>query len=370
MNINRNNYEEYFLLYVDNELCAAEKNMVEVFVTENPDLQEELMMLQQSVIKPEEIVFAGKAGLLKPAPANTITTEKLLLLLDKELPAKEQQQLLKLIEKDYLLKEEWLLLQQTVLSTTDTITFKDKASLYRKEEKERRVIVMKWWQMAAAAMLVGFALWGTVSYINNNGQAVNPVETVSNSQQPVKPVTVKDAPAATITENAGSPIENVKGKDAVAVTDAPAENKTGYKKTAPANKINQPGNYTKEDRINTVAQQQRKNDNTPANGLQNINIAGSNIQDIVTVQTQEDRPALINETPDNNSIAKNEYAINTSAGGSDEIGFGDEDEEDRPKKSKLGGFFKRVKRTFERKTKIKTGSGDDVKIANMSFAMH
>ena len=62
MNINRNNYEEYFLLYTDNELSEAERKMVDAFVAANPDLQEELLMLQQSVVKPMEVDFPGKAG--------------------------------------------------------------------------------------------------------------------------------------------------------------------------------------------------------------------------------------------------------------------------------------------------------------------
>ena len=65
MNINRNNYEEYFLLYIDNELSVAEKNMVEAFVAANADLGEELVMLQQSIVKPDTVAFPGKEKLIK-----------------------------------------------------------------------------------------------------------------------------------------------------------------------------------------------------------------------------------------------------------------------------------------------------------------
>ena len=43
MNINRDNYEEFFLLYADNELSVQEKNAVEDFVRQHPDLEEELV---------------------------------------------------------------------------------------------------------------------------------------------------------------------------------------------------------------------------------------------------------------------------------------------------------------------------------------
>src|ERR1041385_8954505 len=66
MNINRHNYESFFLLYVDRELDAAGRKAVEDFVAQNPDLERELSLLQQLVFPPEEqVIFAGKDRLLK-----------------------------------------------------------------------------------------------------------------------------------------------------------------------------------------------------------------------------------------------------------------------------------------------------------------
>ena len=63
--INRNNYEEYFLLYTDDELNAAEKRAVEDFIEQHPDLKIELEMLQQSVLPSEPVIFYDKEVLLK-----------------------------------------------------------------------------------------------------------------------------------------------------------------------------------------------------------------------------------------------------------------------------------------------------------------
>jgi hypothetical protein len=66
MQINRNNYEEFFLLYVDNELPAGERRAVEEFVLLHPDLQEELEILSGSVLTPvDDIVFEYKEELYK-----------------------------------------------------------------------------------------------------------------------------------------------------------------------------------------------------------------------------------------------------------------------------------------------------------------
>src|SRR5450432_3370112 len=64
--ITRHNYEELFLLYVDNELSSAERESVEAFVKENPDLKEEMEALQQCRLIPvDEVSFGNLEPLLK-----------------------------------------------------------------------------------------------------------------------------------------------------------------------------------------------------------------------------------------------------------------------------------------------------------------
>ena len=91
MNITRHNYEEYFILYLDNELSHEDRRQVELFVQENPDLKAELDILQQSQLTPDTgIVFSNKEELLRSATADSFINnsnyeEWLLLYADNEL---------------------------------------------------------------------------------------------------------------------------------------------------------------------------------------------------------------------------------------------------------------------------------------------
>ena len=66
MNINRTNYESYFLRYVDKDLSNDEQLMVDNFVAENTDLQIELAYLFNTILVPDtSIVFLNKELLYK-----------------------------------------------------------------------------------------------------------------------------------------------------------------------------------------------------------------------------------------------------------------------------------------------------------------
>ena len=67
MNINRNNFEEFCLLYLDGELSQTERQELEAFVAVNPDLAVELDLLRQLKLKPEAEapVFFDKTSLFR-----------------------------------------------------------------------------------------------------------------------------------------------------------------------------------------------------------------------------------------------------------------------------------------------------------------
>jgi hypothetical protein len=66
MQINRQSYEEYFLLYADGELNESEQKAVEEFIDQNPDLAGELTLIQETVFRPDgTIIFENKEALFK-----------------------------------------------------------------------------------------------------------------------------------------------------------------------------------------------------------------------------------------------------------------------------------------------------------------
>jgi hypothetical protein len=66
MMINKENYEAYLIDYLHGELNAQQQKEVGLFLSENPDVAEELQWLQQTIVTPEvEVVFEHKESLYK-----------------------------------------------------------------------------------------------------------------------------------------------------------------------------------------------------------------------------------------------------------------------------------------------------------------
>lgn len=65
MSINKTNYENYFLLYIDQELSASDQAAVENFVQENPEYANELASLQKAKMVPGTILYTNKALLYR-----------------------------------------------------------------------------------------------------------------------------------------------------------------------------------------------------------------------------------------------------------------------------------------------------------------
>ena len=370
MNINRNNYETFFILYIDNELSVQEKNAVDVFIQKNPDLKEELAMFQQSVVVPEAISFSGKDGLLKKPKVTDEIQEKLLLLLDKELNKSDVKNITSVINQDDACKKEWDILQLTKITADGSIVFEDKDLLYKKEDTGR-VIAFRWWRMAAAAVLIGFGLWGAVIYFNNNKGAA--IETAATNKQ-VNPDSNKKMPAIVKPQNDSFVVkktdeEIAESNSSITTDDSKNTITPNNIKTPVVNKIN-----TKE--IIAIQQNEKANEkpsnHLPEPSLENLNNSQRNNTTIATVLPKEAQPnnsVASNEVP----VNKNVYASNASITNNDleknTINYGFDDNEEENKKSKIGGFFKKVKRLVQRKTNTQPSGNDNFKIANLSFAI-
>src|SRR5688572_21850867 len=169
MQINRHNYEEYFILYMDNELPASERRMVDEFVQLHPDLQEELSLLLQSKFTPDNsIVYGNKQDLLFANNIDDVlanSDEWLVLYIDNELNDTQRAAVELEVAKN---PEARLALEQLQRSKlqAEPIVFPYKESLYRREEKKPPVI---WWRIAAAAVVAGVAIVSAVSLLENNG---------------------------------------------------------------------------------------------------------------------------------------------------------------------------------------------------------
>src|SRR5438046_3549133 len=164
MKIDRHNYEEFFLLYIDNELNVEQKKQVEEFVSANPDMEEELIMLQQSkLVADDSFVFERKNNLMREETTINLNNyeEYLILYVDNELTTEQKQVVENFAAAHPHVKEELNLFLQTKLEPQE-IFFADKSSLYRIEEKVR-VVGMSWRRIAAAAILIIAAGLGTYS---------------------------------------------------------------------------------------------------------------------------------------------------------------------------------------------------------------
>jgi hypothetical protein len=389
MNITRHNYEEYFILYMDNELSSDDRRMVEAFIQTNPDLKDELGILLQYKLEPDTtIIYSGKEELLKlagigihedAAVSLTDYEEWLVLYTDNELSPAQKIQVENFVAANPAAKKDLELLQKSRLQPDRAIVFANKKMLYRKEERVR-ALPPRWWRYAAAAVLLLATGLASVIIINNKSNGSKQDEIAKDNNKEIAPV----KPAETNTTN---PVASVK-KDIIPVSNIPVPGNTI--KEEPLSNIQlvvnplRPKNKTGvlEQNIPLVertsiqknepvtAQQSIKTNNLPQ-PLNNPYINKISNDAIAKV----DVPAEIKQSPNalTNSIVTNTTTppsglINASI--KENVIDPDTNLADGGKKNKLRGFFRKVTRTFEKRTNIDATNGDDrLLVAGLSFKL-
>ena len=179
--ISRNNYEEYFLLYADNELSSAERDALQQFLIAHPDLQPELDLLLGTRLPIDEIKLDHKENLLAHSMKLNNVDEALLLYIDNELAGEEKRRVEEKLKTDdaYLLQYKSLL--KTKPAILDKIVYPGKKELYHYEERRR--FSFYWVRVAAAAVIV---LGMGVFVFTYQQKADVPVAGTPTKTQPVK----------------------------------------------------------------------------------------------------------------------------------------------------------------------------------------
>jgi hypothetical protein len=200
IHINRQNYEEYFLLYVDNELSATGRSVVEAFAATHLDLQEELdLLLQTTVLQTTPAVLQDKSFLMADSMKLNAVDDTLLLYIDDELTGDQKKKVEEMLKSKPEYKLQYNLLLNTKLSKEE-ITYPYKKELYRHTERK---ISYNWMRVAAAIIVI--AALGLLFLVRDNGNIDQPVVA---SGTPVKTVNPAPQPSndqvASTTKNAGT----------------------------------------------------------------------------------------------------------------------------------------------------------------------
>ncbi|HZE83779.1 MAG TPA: hypothetical protein VE035_05680, partial [Puia sp.] len=193
--ITRDNYEEFFLLYVDNELSAEDRVAVERFAAGDPGLEEELRSLLGCRLKPEgNLSFGDPGALMKREPV----PEELLSYIDGELDESGRKAVEARVQEDPSLLRELGLLRQTVSIPDPLVMFPDKQVLYRRSARVRVFgLPPTFFRVAAAAVIIVAVGLLVLTRTNRTGKSTDPSLVISkagNTQIPAAPVA--DRPSA------------------------------------------------------------------------------------------------------------------------------------------------------------------------------
>lgn len=372
MSVNLNNYEEYFLLYADNELSLRERNEVEVFVKQHTEFEEEFNMIQRTInFADKNVSLADKSFLIRNESSNFInesTYEEVFVLYhDDELSQEQRNKTEEFVNLHPELKDEFELFGNAKLLPEEFVVFPDKELLCRKE-KAGKAITLILWRSIAAAVFIGIGLWTAFSYLNQKEgmRAITFKETIKLPVPASEQNIVSQIPVGA--KNSTSSLRKTK------VVEEKSHNKNSEKIQSQAIPV-------KNENKNALVKSEVKNKKLPE--VKAIETKNTNNHEIIAAND------LIKKIPDleraNTILAKNEkveqagqidpvaqttqYAQNASFV-SEELNNNENYifynvPADEFKKTKVGGFLKKVKRIVERSNPItRLLSGDDKQVAS------
>lgn len=181
MKINRNNYESFFIDYLEGNL---DENLVDDFIEflqQNPDLKEELSLFETVSIEQEEITFNKKDLLFKEKYDSEKTfNETAIARLEGEITAEESVEFENYLTIHPEKQRDAALFGFTKLQPDQSVIFGPKNKLYRRTAAKT---ILLWTTRAAAVIIVALSVYTFIDKTSNKIIPDNKVAVVENNPE-------------------------------------------------------------------------------------------------------------------------------------------------------------------------------------------
>ncbi len=196
------NKDSYFIKAVESDLTKAEKDLLDKFLRQHPQLFSELELYKKTKLQADyNLVFENKDVLKQTySPID----ELIIAAIENRLSIPELNLLEQQLLADAQLKSDYDLFKKTKLVADTSIIFENKNALKRKEKK----IIPLYYRIAAAAAIL--ILFGLLFIFNNSNKkqefANNGNKTQSEKTNSVNPVVLpyKNSSIKTVNESSGN----------------------------------------------------------------------------------------------------------------------------------------------------------------------
>lgn len=192
MEITRQNYEAFFIDFLENKLDEKLVDQFIDFLQKNPDLKEELSFYEPISLTPENAIFAPKDTLYKnkfdvESEFNTTAVAQL----EGDISPNEAQEFEAYLAAHPEKQADARMFRKTILTADTTLAFPHKNKLYKKPAGR---IVLFWAGRIAAVLVLALAIF---SLLDKSAETVTPdKQFVQHEQATEKPVTSPQKEAA------------------------------------------------------------------------------------------------------------------------------------------------------------------------------
>ena len=196
--ITRNNYEEFFLDYIEGEISAQDKVALESFLAQNPDLKKELDEMMNIDFKCDADTISSELDSLKAIPFQENFDDFCIAKIEGDLNTYESCAFENYVASNPSKEKDFILYQKTKLEVDKTIIFKDKKSLKR---RNKALIIRQYiyTTLAAAASIILLFSIGTSEIENTSSnlkleqvsQNTNTIIAVPDSLREIVPKDIK-----------------------------------------------------------------------------------------------------------------------------------------------------------------------------------